>query len=425
MAADIAAALAQLDATSPLYATELVDALLAAAIAVGASDVHLHPTADGLSIRWRLDGVLQPIGEFPRGQAADVVARLKVLAELLTYKTDVPQEGRIRSGQAVSKATSSGADTRRLSALALATSTSHTVEMRVSTFPTLHGERAVVRLFAAEEHYQHLADLGLPGEIEAALKGLLYETSGAILISGPAGSGKTTTAYACLREVVRASSEQRSVVTLEDPIEVALPGVSQSQVQPAAGFTLAAGLRSLMRQDPEVILVGEIRDAETVTTVFQAALTGHLVLSTLHAGSAPGSISRLLDMGLEPYTISSGLRAAIHQRLVRRLCNCRQTSAPLDHAVATSAEQVAGCPACRHTGYRGRLALAEMLPPLVGDLAQAVLTHRDQRELARLAIAAGMTTVRQRGADAVTAGQTDDAEIRRVLGLVDESGLTG
>jgi type II secretory ATPase GspE/PulE/Tfp pilus assembly ATPase PilB-like protein len=426
MPSDIAASLARLDAQSPLYATELVDALLAAAIAAGASDVHLHPTADGLSIRWRLDGVLHSIGEIPRGQAADVVARLKVLAELLTYKTDVPQEGRIRrGGRGPGLEARAREETRTAASPALTASPSPPTEMRVSSFPTLHGERAVVRLFAAEEHYQHLADLGLPAEIEAALKSLLYETSGAILISGPAGSGKTTTAYACLREVIRSSQSQRSVVTLEDPIEVALPGVSQSQVQPAAGFTLAAGLRSLMRQDPEVILVGEIRDAETVATVFQAALTGHLVLSTLHAGSASGSLSRLLDMGLEPYTITSGLRAAIHQRLVRRLCDCRQATTASASDAAKNASHAAGCPACRHTGYRGRLALAEMLPPLAGDLAQAVLAHRDQRELTRLALAAGMTSVHQRAAEAVAAGQTDEAETRRVLGLVDENTASG
>ena len=200
--------------------------------------------------------------------------------------------------------------------------------MRVSTFPTLHGERAVVRLFAAEDRYLYLADLGLPAEIETALHRHVHETSGAILLTGPAGSGKTTTAYACLREIVRSSQGRRSIVTLEDPIEMALPGVSQSQVQPAAGFTLATGLRSLMRQDPEVILVGEIRDAETVQTVFQAALTGHLVISTFHAGSAAGAISRLLDMGIEPYLLTSGLRAVLHQRLVRRLCECAQGATP-------------------------------------------------------------------------------------------------
>src|SRR5947207_3198006 len=325
-AVDTAASLHQLDAASASYAMQFVELLLAAARDAGASDVHLQPTPQGLLVQWRIDGVLLPVGEFPRGKAADVVSRLKVLAELLTYRADVPQEGRIRSEGASA------------------------VEMRVSTFPTLHGERAVVRLFAGENRYLHVADLDLTSEIETALERLLIETSGAILLTGPAGSGKTTTAYACLRDVVRASSGRRSVVTLEDPIEMAIGGVSQSQVQPAAGFTLASGLRSLMRQDPEVILVGEIRDRETVETVFQAALTGHLVISTFHAGSAPGSISRLLDMGIEPYLLTSGLRSVVHQRLVRRLCECARSSSNADFLGlrVSTAKKAVGCDRCRH-----------------------------------------------------------------------------
>jgi len=392
---ELAETLRQLDAASPLYATQFVEALLAAATVASASDVHLHPTPQGLLVQWRIDGVLQPIGQFPRGGASDVIARLKVLAELLTYQTDVPQEGRIRPTEAANSA----------------------IEMRVSTFPTLHGERAVVRLFAGGQRYQHLADLGLPAEIESALARLLIETSGAILLTGPAGSGKTTTAYACLREIVRTSDGRRSVVTLEDPIESALPGVSQSQVQPAADFTLATGLRSLMRQDPEVILVGEIRDRETVETVFQAALTGHLVLSTFHAGSAAGALSRLLEMGLEPYLLTSGVRAVIHQRLLRRLCSCAADATDLLGLPVQQARTARGCEQCRNTGYSGRLVLAEMLPPLEGDLGQAALARRDLSELSRRAAAAGMTSVFARACAAVEAGQTDPAEVRRVLGF--------
>jgi general secretion pathway protein E len=417
---DIAAELNKLDAASPLYATQLVDALLAAARGTGASDVHLHPTSQGLLVQWRIDGVLQRLGEFPRGTAADVVARLKVLAELLTYRTDVPQEGRIRA-----EGLGLGIGAREYfgdSSLALASSPSPSVEMRVSTFPTLYGERAVVRLFAAETRYLYPADLGFAPEIEAALTRVLNETSGAVLLTGPAGSGKTTTAYACLREVVRSSDGRRSAVTLEDPIEVALPGVSQSQVAPASGFTLASGLRSLMRQDPEVILVGEIRDAETVQTVFQAALTGHLVVSTMHAGSAAGAISRLLDMAIEPYLLRSGLRAVLQQRLVRRLCECNQEATSRDELLGLpvdSARVAVGCESCRHTGYRGRLVLAEMLPPLAGELGKAVLERRDAVELARLASEGRMTTIFQRACAAVDEGQTDPAEVRRVLGFSD------
>jgi type II secretory ATPase GspE/PulE/Tfp pilus assembly ATPase PilB-like protein len=241
-----------------------------------------------------------------------------------------------------------------------------------------------------------------------------------VLITGPAGSGKTTTAYACLREVVRTSEGRRSVVSLEDPIEMALPGVSQSQVQPAAGFDLATGLRSLMRQDPEVILVGEIRDRPTAETAFQAALTGHLVLSTFHAGSAAGGISRLIDLGIEPYLLRSGVRAMLHQRLVRRLCACAKPSSGSDSFLGlplVRAQEATGCEACRRTGYRGRLVLAEQLPALVGELGAAVLDRRDALELGRLAAAAGMTTLFERACAAVEGGSTDPAEVRRVLGF--------
>jgi type II secretory ATPase GspE/PulE/Tfp pilus assembly ATPase PilB-like protein len=395
----VSAELAKLDSASPLYATQFADLLLATAGDAGASDIHLHPTPDRLEVRWRIDGVLQLVGEYPRGKAADVVTRLKVLAQLLTYRTDVPQEGRIRRDDASARPA---------------------VEMRVSTFPTLHGERAVVRLFAAESMFHYPQDLRLPAEIETHLLRLLAETSGAILITGPAGSGKTTTAYACLREVVRTSAGRRSVVSLEDPIEMALTGVSQSQVQPAAGFDLATGLRSLMRQDPEVILVGEIRDQPTGETAFQAALTGHLVLSTFHAGSAAEGISRLIDLGVEPYVLRSGVRALLHQRLVRRLCDCARpakgSERPLGLPVA-SAKAAAGCEACWRTGYRGRLVLAEQLPPLVGELGAAVLARRDAVELARLAAAAGMTSLFARACAAIEAGATDPAEVRRVLGF--------
>lgn len=394
MTNDLSQQLASLDASSPLYATQFVERLLAAAADSGASDVHLHPLPNGLEVRWRMDGVLQRVGEFPRGAAADVVSRLKVLAELLTYRTDVPQEGRIRPSSAAAAAVPGAVN-------------NSAVEMRVSTFPTLFGERAVVRLFAGEARFEHLAELGLPAEIEIALRQLLAETSGVVLVTGPAGSGKTTTAYACLREIARASEGRRNLVTLEDPIEMALPGVSQSQVHPAAGFDLPTGLRSLMRQDPEVILVGEIRDGVTAETAFQAALTGHLVLTTFHAGSAAGALSRLIDMGIEPYLVKSGVRAIVQQRLVRRLCECAGRSV------------AGGCDQCRHTGYRGRLVLAELLPPLSGELGRALLERRDSVELARLAEAAGMTTIAARAKLAVDAGQTDLAEVRRVLGFAE------
>jgi type II secretory ATPase GspE/PulE/Tfp pilus assembly ATPase PilB-like protein len=395
-APNVSQQLAELDAAKAEYASLFVERLLSLARQQGASDVHLQPTPQGLEVRCRIDGVLQSVGQFPRGQLADVVTRLKVLAHLLTYKSDVPQEGRIAEAG--------------------------DCEMRISTFPTLHGERAVVRIFASEGRFLHLADLGLPAEIASSLARQLVETSGAILVSGPAGSGKTTTGYACLREIVRQSERRRSVHSLEDPIETALDGVAQSQVRPDAGFDFAVGLQSLLRQDPEVILVGEIRDPGTAFIAFQAALTGHLVLSTLHAGSVASGLARLIDMGLEPYVIRSGLRALLNQRLLRRLCACATPLAPIDAEDAlglsvTSSRRARSCSQCSSTGYRGRLVVAEMLPPLAGELGQAVLARRDATELARLAAGSGMVSVLARACAAVEAGQTDPAEVRRVLGF--------
>ncbi|AMV39817.1 GspE/PulE family protein [Planctomyces sp. SH-PL62] len=385
-----------LDPGSPRYATEVVDAVLAGAERAGASDVHIRPLADGLDVRWRIDGVLHPVAVLPKAGSPNVVARLKVLAELLTYKTDAPQEGRIRRAP-------------------------DRVEMRLSTFPTLHGEKAVVRLFGGPGRFLVLDDLGLPEEVRETLSRLLDETSGAIVLAGPAGSGKTTTIYACLRELARRTDGRRSLATLEDPIESALDGVSQSQVDVAAGLTLEAGLRALLRQDPEVLAVGEIRDRATAETTLQAALTGHLTLTTFHAGSACEVVGRLLDMGIEPYAIRSGLRAMVALRLARKLCpSCSiETDDPtafLGIPVA-SARIARGCAECGGSGYSGRLVLAEMLPPLDDDLGRAVLARADVRRLEAIAVEAGMKTRWARASAAVAEGRTSPAEIRRVLGM--------
>jgi type II secretory ATPase GspE/PulE/Tfp pilus assembly ATPase PilB-like protein len=398
----LAAQLGKLNAAQNAYASQFVSELLAAACQQGASDVHLHPTVSGLEVRWRIDGVLQPVGTFPSGEAADVVSRLKVLAGLLTYRTDVPQEGRLCEASGVGFPPA------------------QKIEMRVSTFPTLYGERAVVRIFAAEGRFLYPEALGLPEEVHAGLLRKLDETSGALLVTGPAGSGKTTTAYAAVRHLARKVAGSKSLVSLEDPIEVAIPGVAQSQVNVAAGFDLAAGLRSLMRQDPEVILVGEIRDRPAAETAFQAALTGHLVLTTFHASNCTSALSRLADMGIEPYLLRSGVRGVLSQRLVRKLCTCSQ---PIEReeqklGLPISAGRVAGkCEACSATGYSGRLVLAELLPPLEGDLATAVLARRDSQALFATAVHAGLIPLFTRACQAVEAGQTDPAEIRRVLGF--------
>jgi type II secretory ATPase GspE/PulE/Tfp pilus assembly ATPase PilB-like protein len=385
----------QFDPADPAYAVQVVDRILATGRARGASDVHLQPTAEGLELKFRVDGVLQPATVFPAAVAANIVSRLKVRAELLTYRTDTAQEGRIRCPD-------------------------NDVEMRVSTFPTLHGERAVVRLFAGSEKYQRLADLGLPDDVRETLQTLLTETSGAILATGPAGSGKTTTVYACMRELAAQSYAPRSLVSLEDPIEAAVAGVAQSQVDPAAGLDLATGLRFLMRQDPEVIMVGEIRDPRTAEAALQASLTGHLLLSTFHAGSTTEAIGRLSDMGIEPYLLRSGVLAILSQRLVRRLCDCARATDEPDARLGLPVERVrvpVGCGQCAGTGYRDRFVLVEMLLLQRTKTARAILARSDAATLERLAVQCGMVTRWQRAYDAVNAGWTSPAEIRRVLGF--------
>jgi general secretion pathway protein E len=389
--------LAVLNSASESYAAQFVDALLESAHHLSASDVHLRPTPEGIDTAMRIDGVLQSCGTFPRGKVSDIVTRLKVLSDLLTYKTDVPQEGRVRNPP-------------------------FEAEIRVSSFPTLHGEQAVVRLFAAEARFQFLENLGLPADVYERLKQLIAETSGAILITGPAGSGKTTTAYACLRELTRRSGGGRSIATLEDPVEASIGGISQSQVNARAGFDLAAGLRSMLRQDPEVIFVGEMRDPVTAGIAIQASLTGQLVLTTFHAGSAAGAVSRLLDMELEPYILRSGLLAVLCQRLVRKLCSCAVQSTALEARLGLPLASVRipqGCGQCHGTGYLGRTLLVEMLTLDMNGVPAGILARWDADQLERAAVAGGMRTRWACACAAVEAGLTSAAEIRRVLGFSD------
>ena len=395
---------AGLDPADPQYATQVVDRLLAAGLAAGASDLHLQPSCAGLEVRFRTDGLLRRVAVFPSALAANIVSRLKVQAELLTYQTDSPQEGRIRAA-GVHTADSD-------------------VEMRVSTFPTLHGERAVVRIFGPRGRYEQLDELGLHDDLLQRFRELLGETSGAILVSGPAGSGKTTTVYACLRELAGRSQGERSLVSLEDPIEVAVDGVAQSQVNPPAGLDLATGLRFLMRQDPEVIMVGEIRSPSTAEAALQASLTGHLLLSTFHAGSAAETVGRLLDMAVEPYVLRSGLLAVLCQRLLRKLCRCAKESNDPGSRLGLPVERdmvPAGCDECAATGYRGRFLIAEMLVPTHPELGRAILARSDTRQLEQLAVGAGMVTRWQRACRAVEAGRTSAAEVRRGLGFSEQN----
>jgi general secretion pathway protein E len=387
-----------LDAAEDLRAEGVpgvVDGLLEAARQRGASDLHIVPTETALDLSWRIDGVLQHVGQLPRRVAGNVVARLKVLAELLTYRTDVPQEGRIRSGDS-------------------------TLDMRVSTFPTLFGEKTVVRLLRTSDRLSHVHELGLPQTLEQQLRDTLGRRSGVLLVAGPAGSGKTTTLYACLRELAEMGDQPLSLVSLEDPIESVVTGVAQSQVNPAAGFDYATGLRSLMRQDPEVIMVGEIRDRETAETVLQASLTGHLVLTTFHAGSGAEAIGRLADMGIEPYLLRSSLLAILCQRLLRRLCSCSQPATqPAATAPDSSPEpgSATGCTLCHGTGYLGRGVIAEWLDPSEPAIADGILNKLDSRTLHAAALSTGHVDLDSAARDAVDAGWTTSEEVVRVLGL--------
>ncbi len=381
------------------FAVAIVDALLAASAEAGASDLHLLPTADGLDLRWRIDGVLQPLGVVPRAMAGNVITRMKVLARLLTYQTAVPQEGRIVVPQ-------SG------------------VEVRVSTFPTVFGEKIVARnLPQGPQRLERLADLALPAESVAALGAALAQTSGAVVVAGPAGSGKTTTGYACLREIIHQSGAARSVASLEDPVESVVAGVAQSQVAEAAGFDLLTGLRSLVRQDPEVIFIGEIRDPQAAAVAMQASLTGQLVVTTFHASDAAVAASRLADMGIAPYVLRSAVRTIVAQRLLRKLCECAVVASTSDAAVALGAASAGtreprGCAKCRSTGYSGRVAIAEAMPMDRPAVARAVLDRLDASAIRQAAIESGMQSLFAQATALVAAGVTSPAEAFRVFGDV-------
>jgi type II secretory ATPase GspE/PulE/Tfp pilus assembly ATPase PilB-like protein len=381
--AQLAALLPRATPRDPQFATDFVNCVLRLARDTAASDLHIDPMADSVNVRWRLDGVLQSLGELPKDVGPNVVARLKVMAGLLTYETASPQEGRIWD------------DALR-------------VEVRVSTFPTLYGERAVLRLLGAtNQSLESLPELGLPAAVLDELARHLSATSGAILIVGPAGSGKTTTAYACLRYVVTHSGGGRSIASLEDPIEVAVDGVAQSQVNLAVQFDMAAGLRSLLRLDPEVILIGEMRDRATAEIALQAALTGQLVVTTFHAGNCSDAVKRLVELGIPSYAVRNAVRLVVAQRLVRRLCNCAQPGDPQRDARqlglnVSRCHVPAGCDVCHSTGYRGRVLLAEW--QTTAD-AEAIPSSTGDHQLWASAEAL------------VEAGTTSPMEAIRVLGL--------
>jgi general secretion pathway protein E len=374
----------------------LVNALLAQAVKDGASDIHIEPWERGLAVRFRTDGLLHDVLAPPARLAATIASRVKIMAGLDIAERRLPQDGRIRVRVA-------GRD----------------IDVRVSIVPTAFGERVVLRLLDRASALLDLTDLGLAPATARTLERLLGQSHGIILVTGPTGSGKTTTLYAALRRI---ATGERNIMTIEDPIEYQLRGIGQIQSSSRIGLTFAAGLRAVLRQDPDVILVGEIRDRETAEIAMQAALTGHLVFSTLHTNDAPGAVTRLVDMGVEPFLISSSVLAVLAQRLLRRLCDgCAVEGRPADderRALGDGAPDVVrragpGCAACRGTGYRGRTAIHELL--MVDDPVRAlVMARADAAQVRRHATAAGMATLRDDGLEKARAGVTTVGEVLRV-----------
>ena len=371
----------------------LVNFLLLEALQARASDVHLEGSRSGLVTRYRIDGVLQDAPSPPPGHAAAVVSRIKIMAELDIAERRVPQDGRIR--------------------LKLQ---DRDVDVRVSTLPSLHGESVVLRLLDKEGGRIDLAELGMPPDTLERFAEVIARPSGIVLATGPTGSGKTTTLYAAIDRI---RSGREKILTVEDPVEYELPGVAQTAVNERVGLTFATALRALLRQDPDVMLVGEIRDRETAQIATHAALTGHLVLSTLHTNDAPSALIRLIDLGIEPYLVASTVEAVLAQRLVRRICGaCREETAvePRLSDMLDGTPSVwrgRGCDACRGTGFHGRTGIYELLV-LDSSLRRAVQHTTSIDDLAALARAAGMTTLREDGLRLVREGVTTPEEVLRL-----------
>ena len=373
-----------------------VNLLIREAHEARASDIHLESTRDGLVVRFRVDGVLGDVTAPPRGLQAAVISRIKLLAELDIAERRAPQDGRIRV---------------RLEEREL--------DLRVSTLPTLHGESVVLRLLDRGGRPVALEDLGMAPDTLAAIQRLAERPHGILLATGPTGSGKTTTLYAALGLRQRTAEK---ILTIEDPVEYHLEGVTQVPVNVKAGMTFAGALRSMLRQDPDVLMVGEMRDSETAAIAVQAALTGHLVFSTLHTNDAAGALTRLVDLKVEPYLIAATLEGVLAQRLVRKVCpDCRARYTPDPQAVALLAQQPVGtmtlergqgCPACRNTGYRGRTGIFELLV-VTEEVKQQLLKSPNAGALRALAQADGMVTLRADGWRKVQAGVTTVEEVLR------------
>ena len=375
----------------------LVRSIIAHAIEAGASDVHFDPSDGELRVRYRIDGIMAEATTIPRRQAAKVISRIKILSDLDISERRVPQDGR----------TGITLDGRR-------------IDIRVTVVPLVAGESAVLRVLDPGTRPLSLGEIGMGDADRARVEAALRCSHGAILATGPTGSGKSTSLYAAVNVV---STPEKTLMTIEDPVEYRLPDVKQMQVFERAGLTFATGLRAIVRADPDVIMVGEMRDRESAKIAIEAALTGHLVLSTLHTHSAPAAPARLVDMGVEPYLVASALECVVAQQLARRLCtSCRRpvTVAGRDVGLKHATKKVevyepGGCERCRSTGYRGRIGLFEVMG--VSDEIRALVVARAPAgEIAATAISQGMRTLQEDGLEKVRAGHTSLAEVARVTG---------
>lgn len=383
----------------------LVNALIFQAAEENASDVHFEPQEDALVVRFRVDGVLREVQRVPKKMASGVTTRLKVLAKLDIAERRKPQDGRIS-----------------LSAAAVG----RMLDIRVATLPTVEGEKVVMRLLDKSRRPPTLVELGLSEAMREELEQVIRRPTGALLVTGPTGSGKSTTLYGCLARINR---PEINIITVEDPVEYRLAGVNQVQINPRAGLTFASALRSILRSDPDVVMVGEIRDVETAKISIEAALTGHFVLSTLHTNDAPSTITRLGEMGVEPFLTGAAVSAVLAQRLARTLCtHCREAyepsevdlleaRVPPDRLSAYEGAvfyRKAGCPRCNHSGYAGRIGVFQLLR-MTEEIATLAVQHASRDEIERAALASGMRTLWEDGMEKVVAGLTSVEELARVL----------
>ncbi len=382
----------------------IVNSIMLQAAEDGASDVHFEAQEDGLAVRYRIDGVLHEVQRIPKRLAPGVTTRLKVLAKLDIAERRRPQDGRISL-----RAASAG----RL------------LDIRVATLPTVSGETVVMRLLDKSKKPPTLEELGLSNEMREQMSGLIGRPTGAILVTGPTGSGKSTTLYAALAQINR---PEINIITVEDPVEYQLPGINQVQINLRAGLTFASALRSILRSDPDVVMVGEVRDGETAKIAIEAALTGHLVLTTLHTNDAPSTLTRLNEMGVEPFLTGSAVSAVLAQRLARKLCtHCCEMYTPsveeliearVSPEVAASSDGMVlyrkrGCPRCNQTGYRGRIGIFQLLT-MTEAMAELAVRKATRDEIEREAMGNGMRTLWEDGMAKVRAGLTSIEELARV-----------